>query len=102
MPRTKIVNPESMRAPLDAQIAGIEYNRQAIQTRLRMREKYESNGEVQRNRMMTKEERVRNAIELQTKNIKEFNDFKAGRDTTMAAAEKKAREIASRALGEKV
>ena len=58
---------------------------------------YESNAEVQRNRTMTKSERASHAVDLMTDSVKQFNDHKAGRDTTESEARKKAIEIAERA-----
>lgn len=99
---TRRVDPASLKPPPEAVIAAREYAQAAQGLSGRLNDKYNGNGEAQRNRMMTKQERVREAISLMTGRCKEYNDFKAGRDTTVREAEKKAREIASKALGERV
>ena len=72
------------------------YERAAAEKRQALKEKYESNAEVQRARAIGKDSLAREAIDRSTKAIKEHNDFTAGRDTSEDAARRKAIEIASK------
>lgn len=77
-----------------------EMTEAARQVRKNLNEKRDSNAEFQRRSRMTKEEKGRGAIERLAKGIKTFNDSRTGKDTSYSEAEKKAREIAKRALGQ--
>lgn len=66
----------------------------AAQKRQEMRDKYESNAEVQRHRAQPKQATTREAVERMVENRKKYNDFKSGHDTT----ETKAREDTMRLL----
>lgn len=58
-----------------------------------LKEQFSANAEVQRMNLESQEERTRRAIEKMIANRKEYNDFKAGRDTTQSQAEKDVREL---------
>ena len=73
------------------------FQEQAAIKRESLRDKYESNAEVQRCRAMGKDALIREAIERSTKGIKEYNDFKAGRDTSEEVARKQAEGFANKA-----
>lgn len=72
------------------------YERASAEKRQQLKERFESNSEVQRARAIGKDALAREAIDHSTKSIKELNDFKAGRDTSEDAARRKAIEIASK------
>lgn len=75
----------------------VKQNGDTRQFRQDLKEKYENNSEVQRNRMKSKDQTAADAIDTMTGRIKEYNDAKQGRDTTESEARKKAIEIARKA-----
>jgi hypothetical protein len=86
--------------PAEAKIAVKEYNQNLQKLKEERDRKYNHNSEVQRNRLMSKEQRGRNAIDLMTKSQKEYLSNKLGRDVTHAEAESAARAIAKKAHGQ--
>jgi hypothetical protein len=73
------------------------YNTHIQKRREELNSEYESNAEVQAWRTMTPEEKRRNAIDRQTKLLKDHNDMTSGTDTTADKANRKAIEISERA-----
>lgn len=69
---------------------------EAEKIKKRLREEHESRADVQRFKGMTREEKVRQAKDIMTQNVKKYNDSKAGRDTTQAEAERKVEELVRR------
>lgn len=63
-----------------------------------LREKYNSNAEVQANRAKPKDQTTREAVERMVENRKKYNDFKTGRDTTESQARKETMQLLKRAL----
>jgi hypothetical protein len=77
------------------------YNQHIEKRKEELKQEYESNAEVQEWRTKTPEERARNAIDRQTKLVKEYSDATLKTDTTADAANKKCVQIAERAEKEK-
>mgnify|MGYP000858213971 CR=1 FL=1 len=63
-----------------------------------LREKYNSNAEVQANRAKPKDQTTREAVERMVENRKKYNDFKSGRDTTESQARAETMQLLKRAL----
>lgn len=79
-----------------------ELSKAAQEKRQELKEKYESNGEVQRFRNTPKDENTRNAVERMVENRKKYNDFKTGKDTTEAQARADTMKLLKKALGNQV
>lgn len=78
--------------------AHIEYKQKAEQANIERKERFNSNAEHQRMKMRTKEERVREAIDKQTRASREYLSHQQGRDVSHSEAEAYARKIAKNAL----
>jgi len=63
-----------------------------------LKEKYESNAEVQRLKAQTIDERMRRAISLMVKAKKEYNDCMSGTDTTQDKAEREVARLVEKYL----
>jgi hypothetical protein len=92
--RVRVIRGQSFSSLPSFQKLQQEYAEAAAEKAAERKEKWESNAEVQRRRRMTQEERSRGAIEKVAKNLKEYADQKAGRDTSYDEARKKAEKIA--------
>lgn len=73
------------------------FNEAAKQHRANIKDKWDGNAEQQRKASMSRDDRAREAVEQMVPKIKEFNDFKSGRDTSESEARKKATELAETA-----
>lgn len=73
------------------------FQRQVEERKEKLNKEYEGNSEVQRWRTLTPEEKARDAIDRQTKILKDHNDRVAAKDTTADKAQRKCVEIAERA-----
>ncbi len=87
----------NLMTPLEFQAYQRTLESKSIELKQRRHNEYEGNAQVQRWRTLTKDEKAEAAIDRSAKGIREFNDFKTGRDTTDDEARKKAVELAERA-----
>lgn len=71
-----------------------QFEERAARRKEAVKKEMEANAEHQRRKAMTRDERTADAIDRTAKGIREYNDFKQGRDTTSEEAYKKARELA--------
>lgn len=73
-----------------------KFNEAKESTRQNLKQKWDSNAEQQRKASLSKDQRSREAIEQMVSKIKEFNDYRTGRDTSESAAREKAVKLAER------
>lgn len=89
IPQQILNSPQFQKLNSDFQKAKAEY-------RESLSEKYEGNAEVQRNRQKGHDQTAREAVDIMTGRIKEYNDAKEGKATSEEKAREKARYIARR------
>lgn len=74
-----------------------QFAKASAQHRANLKQRWDSNAEQQRKASLSSDARAREAVEQMVPRIKEFNDFKSGRDTSESAAREKAVELAEKA-----